>query len=60
MFKTAEVTSVGSPVEVRLYGDTADTPCPLGNPDLTLSTNDKVLVAQVGGAWVVVCVLEAT
>lgn len=56
-----QVTDVGSPAQVRIYGDDIDTPVPLANADIVgLTTGDKVLLAQVGGTFVIVCVLEAT
>jgi hypothetical protein len=55
------VTSI-SPVEVRFAGDTSDTAIGWVNEDLTLATNDKVLLAKTGSrdGWVIVCVLVAT
>jgi hypothetical protein len=32
----------------------------LKNDDVTLATNDKVLLMRVGSAWVAVCVIGVT
>ena len=62
MLTWGEVIDAGSPVLVRIVGDTSDTPCPLANTDVVgvVGTNDKVLLALVGGTWVITCILEAT
>lgn len=57
--RRAVVTSV-SPVEVRFWGDSVDTPIGWQSDALTLATNDIVLLAFDGGVWNVVCVLVAT
>ena len=53
------VTSVTpSPAEVRIVGDSSDTPCPKINENITtLATSDVVLVERVGGSWAIVAVL---
>ena len=52
------VTSVSSPAEVRIVGDSVDTPCPKINDNIaSLATNDVVLVERIGGSWAIVAVL---
>ena len=56
------VQSIGSPVEVRIAGDTTDTPVGLQSDALTLATSDKVMLAKLGstGGWAIVAVMVAT
>jgi hypothetical protein len=51
-----------APTTVRIVGDTVDVPIALKNDDLTLTVNDKVLLAKAGrrDGWVIVCVIGVT
>ena len=52
------VTSVASPAEVRIVGDSVDMPCPKINDNIaSLATTDVVLVERIGGSWAIVAVL---
>ena len=51
-----EVTQISPSVEVRLVGDSADTPVALKIDGVTLAVNDKVAVAKagaVGGLFII-------
>ena len=56
-----QVTSL-SPMEVRMWGDSVDTP--IGLIDSTVSgsiaTNDKVGLIKFGSNWAIIAILEAT
>ena len=56
-----QVTSL-SPMEVRMWGDSVDTP--IGLIDSTVSgsiaTNDKVGLIKFGSNWAIISILEAT
>jgi hypothetical protein len=47
------VISTGPPPEIRIDGDTADTPIPLKLDSYTPTTNDRVLLVQAFGRWVI-------
>lgn len=49
-----------SPVEVRFWGASVSVPVDLVSEDVTLSTDDKVLLVEASGSWVIVCVLAST
>lgn len=53
------ITGTG-PTTVRISGDSSDQNLALKNDDVTLATNDKVLLVRAGSAWVAVCVIGAT
>lgn len=51
-----------SPVEVRVAGDTTDTPVGLKADGLSLTIGDKVALLKLGstGGWMIVAVAVAT
>lgn len=54
------VTATGSPVQVRIFGDTVDVSIGLKASGLTFTIGDKVGLVRYGGQWVVDCIVVAT
>ena len=59
MVTWAVVQQITPTVTVRLAGDDNDVPVALKATSYTTpATSDKVAVARLGGAWVILCSLE--